>query len=455
MSVQIEYVNNKHESDNNNNGSSLFPTFDIVLLYTPTYILKNRPSPIHRIIILLTALSVVAVTGLTLWLFWSITSYVLGVETSGFIVLMFILILIPSGMRLHFFIYKFDFNLWQQQKHQTSFILRQNQHRLDIMCKRFRIGCFFFTSYLFIIFIMRLFIHFQVAAPELFHTDPKKLEISYQSIIWALSMSFVQQFGQQIPDCLMMIVGRLYFTECHLAIVDYTKQLKSMSPKQIIMADMHGKYLKMREYIDGLAKPFKWFVLCQLITLCWLCWYLLTVFTTVAAAFYETAEISIQNQVLFSLYAVYNGLLLIFTLWPAFRMTELFDELKITVDDKINQILKNRVHFNDKRILNPLMDSLNIKEINITNETIHSVLKKELNNLNMEITNRENTMSLKTNVATWSEQKSAFDILMRLVSTMEDKSCAYRVFGLPLDRYSIRNFIIGLFVGKIFALMWG
>eukprot|EP01084_Bolivina_argentea_P195002 334636_1 len=468
MSIQTEtqYVALDDKIDQNDTYISLFPCLDRLILYTPTYILKNRNHIIHCAILTSIWLAVLFTLGYTLWFFASSSTYGLDAETFGFLILMFILPFFASALRLYFFIYHFDFSIWHQPREsitnpskyasKLSFILKQEPYFLARMSKRFNIGCYIIFGILFVIILLRFVINIQLIVPNLFHQNEKQININYKNILIASGSLLAQQIGQQIPDCLMMLVGRLYFTESHLAILNYTKELKTMTPKQIILGNIHTKYDKMYQFINNISKPFKNYILCFIITFCFLCWYLLTVFSTVADKVFKSKDVTLAYQYLLIAYAVYNVVLGIFTLWPAFRMTELSDELTDVVNDKITNILENRIHFYHDDILNPFMESLQYKQVSnySKNNSRSSKVKKELDTLDMEITLRKNTLSLRSNLALWSEQKSALEILNQLVFTMEQQSCAYQVFGLSLDRYSMRNFIIGLAVGKIFALMW-
>ena len=435
-----------------NSYTSLFPGLDKFILYTPSYILKDRPHIIHRIIAVSFAVGIMSTQIIMLLVFIGTSTYGMDYETFGFIILMIFLPLLASGLRLYFFIYNFKFDIWHRPKNalsnpskyesSLSFLLKQEPYLLARMCERFKIGCWILSILIGLMTIFHLFINFQYAMPHLFNENETEINLNGGSFAYPILFIIVQTIGQQIPDCLMMIVGRLYFTECHLAILDYTKKLKMMSTKDIMEKNIYIKYLEMYEFIESMSKHFKHFILCFIITFCWLCWYILAIFGSHISHIYNGTSLSIQNAALLVLYALQYAVSGIFTLWPAFRMTELFDELVQVVDDKINHILENRIHLYDEGILKSLMESFKHNKV------------KTCNSDDIAVEYKADMLQLKSNIEQWSEQRSALEILTKLVSTMEERSCAYQVFGLSLDRYSIRNFVIGLFVGKILSVMW-
>lgn len=438
MSTQATMIPDYHplQDEDDESYMSLFPGLDKFIWYTPSYVLENRNHIIHRIFIGIVFLALSSAQILTLMVFWKLSTSGIDRITFGFMILMVLLPWIASGLRLYFFIYRFTFKncIWHRprksisnpSKYESSlsFILKQEPYLLARMCKRFKIGCWILSIIIIVMTLFHLMIYFQYVMPHLFNESINGINYSR---IGGIIYIFVQSFSQQIPDALMICVGRLYYTESHLAIIDFTKKLKMMNIRDIVEKDVHQKYLEMHQFIDSNTKHFKYFILTMILVFCWLCWYLLAIFQATATKLYYSKAISMQNFALIGCYVLFNGIANIFILWPAFRMTELFDQLTDIVDDKIDTIMQNRIHLYNKEIINPLMKCLS---------------------------DNNDTTLLRKNINKWDEQSSALEILNALLNKMEQKPVSYQCFGLSLDRYSILNFIIGLAIGKILSLMW-
>merc|ERR1712113_947218 len=59
--------------------------------------------------------------------------------------------------------------------------------------------------------------------------------------------------------------------------------------------------------------------------------------------------------------AVVAFLVTLFVLWPAMRMTEQMESMKETINRKMKTILKSRMHFDSKLILENMMSALTLK----------------------------------------------------------------------------------------------
>ena len=294
-----------------------------------------------------------------------------------------------------------------------------------------------------------------------------------------------------IPDVVMCIVARIYFTECYLYTKSFVNELKEMNVDDIINGDILLKYMEMNKKISQYCNLFYLWIMCLLLQLLMASWH--TVSTYLHP---QTAE---NNKI----WAIYNCIetliyvfMTIFILWPAMLMTEKINLLKKEIiNEKLNKILKSRLHFHDDLILNNLMNAIIQKQheyMDINNYGNYSPMKraksggnkiialneekKEIDEMKRNNQSIEESMSntvtmsngkeddgyygdddlnvLWQSIRSHSKQECALEILNRLKYFLKKHSCCYELIGIEIDRSSIRDFIIALIITNILSFMW-
>eukprot|EP01084_Bolivina_argentea_P142124 249696_1 len=435
---------------------SLFPLFDKFLLYTPTYVIKNRSKKIHiPILILITIIFIIRAFNHVIYFIAIDDKYNTEYSTEIFVALMFILPFINNIIRIRYFLKYFNWTLWHYPSYinpksgiktintqifnKLSFLLRRPAYLKNKISKNFRIGWFCIMAIIFASIIFRILLWDQHSQTSII----KVLEVSSITawtcgIIWA----FIYGFCFDMPDLLMLLVARIHFTECQLYITHFTQELITMSLDEIVESNLFEKYLIMYKNINDLNKPFYYFIIIMSFEVLIGIWYGITYILSIKT--WSNGN-NISLWIIFWILSTLVILLqLIFALWPAIKMTELNNILIENVNDKIDDIMINRQTFHDENMLNDFMDIVCKQNIN------NSKHKKSFNtfsysrNLSRYNTMKFNdkTIELKDKISKYSIQKESLMVLNQLLNAIENNPCSYKLIGITIDKYSIRDIII-------------
>ena len=435
---------------------SLFPFLDIFLKIVPSVVIKNR-----CLRILLICISIIALLFLPSWQIYQGLRYD-DTETDTdvnqlFVFTMYFFPFCAAFARLYFFARHFRANniIWHYHSiplrnnrlstvsmdsdfNNLPYLLRQSAKIKKKIRKQFRIGFiinFILYSLLFISFIWTGVTFYSSSATS----KKEKQQIQYEQIIWFS----IQYFFGLLPDFGLICVARLYFTECYLYILNFTDSISvitSFGAKTIsllddmIEFDLIEKYQKMYKTINSYIHQFNYFIFFWVIMIAFVYWFLITLCFFTDWTDYNLISSSnfiIPLYVQFGVFAIQAFVAAIFMLWPAFKMTELFQQLQEKINNQISVLLDggDRIYLHDEdKLLNDITKSNNYGNINVTD--------------------------LHKNITIYSKQKACLEILYRLKSILIEYPCSYSLLGLTLDRYSIRDFIVAILIGKIVSFLW-
>eukprot|EP01084_Bolivina_argentea_P069418 126310_1 len=452
------------EATNNNTSNapteiSLFPMFDLWLKIIPVYYTKDRNRCLNILM-----LTIIIIILLSLPIFIIYEGIIAGYKPNGevmiidqvFAFIMYFSSFCAGFCRLYFFAKYFDFTIWHYQPvplssnrisivakdnpQRASYLLRQSRQIKSKIRKQLRVGAF-------IIFILyTLFSAAGAWTSIVFYTsnitDPiEKQQIEYQQFGW-YSLNYLFQW---LPDLLMICVVRLYFTECYLYITDFTKSINSMASfkfsaksapllDDMLAFDIYGKYLKMYDIISNYCKQLNYFIMFWVVMITFVYWLLISLsfFTDWRSVdnINWTQELSLPLYMQLGVFAVQGFVAGVFMLWPAFKMTETFQELKVGISEKIQILMKDRAYLHDEKVLDEMTKNSSYDNMN------------------------SNIADLQKYISVYSKQKACLEILSQVSVIMNEKPCDYKLIGLALDRYSIRDFIVALFMGKIISYLW-
>ena len=365
-------------------------------------------------------------------LYGQITNYLSSKSDQSLIEVLYTWIMIGgsyigSFLRLYFFVKHFNFDIWRYdpkylKNNKMSYLLRQSPNIKNKIRKRFNIG----TTI--IILTMSLYLFSAIITGYIYLKEFNNDDDGAMSLMISIGFNLIAYIFQILPDIIMVFVSRLYFTECHLYIKHYTDHynvntnysLKTSSfYDNIIAFDVHENYLKMHKRINLLCSQINYWVLVFMVDMTFFIWFFIS---SILYTNYDVTQIPLYVQsIIFFFGAIFQAL---FMLWPALRMTELFEELKEKINQQIELLLKDKMHLHDEKLL-----------------------------YGITVNGHQYVTRLRENINIYSKQKTCLELLSQLLLTMEDKPCSFQFLGLSLDRYSIRDFVLALFVGKIFSFL--
>eukprot|EP01083_Nonionella_stella_P172302 590885_1 len=407
--------------------NSMFPILDRLLKVLPTYYTSGR----HRCLnVLMIALSTTLILSLPLYQLYGM---IISQDRSYSELCVLIMHLFPlccSLTRLSFFANYFDHsvNIWHFDPQNVSCVLQQSSSFKKQMREQLTTGAIIITI-LFSIFV----------ASSIYNeiiTSYGVVQIVWYCIHFVFSL---------LPDMLMICVVRIYFTECYLQIMQFTQSMNvvisfsSSVPSALLVEDMfsfkhHERYLKIYDMISSYCHQLNTFVGCWVITVFVIYWFGITLcFFTDWTALHDKGiwtgdelAISLYSQfIVFCIQAIVSAL---FMLWPAFKMTDSFRRLRDKISQQIQVLLKNRTYLHDDKLLDAILYNHAFKKINNTD------LHKKL--------------------TVYSKQKACLEILSQLELTMNEKPCSYQLFGVSVNRYSIRDAAVALLIAKAVFFMW-
>lgn len=242
-----------------------------------------------------------------------------------------------------------------------------------------------------------------------------------------------------LPDVMMILVARIYFTECYLYAKSFVNEVTDMNMDEIIDGHILERYLEMNKKIEGYSKLFYLWIMNVLLQLLMSSWHAVSIYLHP----YDQQEFYLIYQ---SLEALIYVLATMFVLWPAMLMTEKINSLKEVVNDKLDHILKSRLHFHDDLILNNLMNAIIQKQ--------HEYMADDVSIMQDPMDEQKDLNVLYESMVSHSKQECALEILNRIKYYFKKHSCCYELIGVEIDRNSIRDFVIALVVTNILSFMW-
>jgi len=283
-----------------------------------------------------------------------------------------------------------------------------------------------------------------------------------------------------LPDTLMVIVGRIYFTECYLYAKAFVHEFETMQVEHIINSNLLERYMEMFKKIEADQSLFYLWIMDLLLQLVMASWHAVSTYTR-----FKTSTASVLWLSFIGVEASIYIFMALFVLWPAMLMTEKVNRMKELIHEKLTEILKCRLHFHDELILGNLMNAIMQRQNEFLamdqsmrgkkyTTTSSSGWGEEIEMKTMERSyTHASSMRAKLSgdsgfrgdeevdveelcksLMTHSKQERALEILNRLKYLIKKHSCCYELLGVEIDRSSIRDFVIALVVTNILSFMW-
>ena len=139
-------------------------------------------------------------------------------------------------------------------------------------------------------------------------------------ITFAVIQGLIFLLAITVPDVIMVIVARIYFTECYLYTKSFVNEVTEMGMDEIIEGDVLERYLEMHKKIAGYKKLLHLWILNVLLQLLMSSWHAVSIY--LHPNHYpdlQAAEFWFSYQSLEALVYVISA---VFILWPAMLMTE-------------------------------------------------------------------------------------------------------------------------------------
>ena len=154
-----------------------------------------------------------------------------------------------------------------------------------------------------------------------------------QGIVFLISVT--------VPDLLMVIIARVYFTECHLYADAFVNEMKEMKMDDISDSALCRKYIEMHHKIKGYFGYFHIWILNLCLQMVLSSWHSVSTYLHPNDA---NTEIWIIYS---SMEAVIYFITTLFVLWPVFLLTERLHTLNEMINEKLNKVYETRLHFHD------------------------------------------------------------------------------------------------------------
>lgn len=424
-----------------NDTYSLLPILDTFLMIMPTVYMKNRNKCLCILMIIISCLVLLSIPiseiyfGITYYL----TNDTMKQETMQiFVFIMYLFPFCGSFARLYFFAKYFDNDIWHNNNNESSHLMRQSSNIKNNIRKSFRIG-FIINLILYLLFFMVNIWSNLIFYQSFISSNKMKQEMT----IWLLIKLSIQFLFGNYPDLALISVARIEFTECYLNILNFSQSLNvinsfssntSSIASDIISFDLIDKYLKLYKEISLRCKQLSIFVSIWIIMIAFFFWFLITICFFTDWEYYnidETNKFMIPMYIQLAVFTIQAFCAAMFMLYPAFKMTEVYDNLYERVNEIIQILLKDTTckYLHDDECIDNLTKNNNYGNINVTE------LHKQLILI--------------------GQQKANIELIYRLKYIINEKPVYYSLLGLKLSKYSVRDFIIAIFMAKIFSYLWG
>merc|ERR1712228_897179 len=232
------------------------------------------------------------------------------------------------------------------------------------------------------------------------------------------------------PDVLMVLIARLYFTECYLYTQSFVDEMKEMQMNDIINGEICQKYNEMNHKIKMYGSLFYIWIINLCIQLILSSWHSVSTYMHPYNAITEIWIIynSMEGLVYF--------LVVLFILWPVMAMNQKLSTLMDIINEKLDQILKTRLHFHDDAIMDHLLNAILQKQHSVYEDdvqwqkmSIGSTVTESNNSLMSEnsTVSQRDMNELYHNLILQSKQEMALGVLNRMKYLVKKKSCHFKM----------------------------
>ena len=414
-----------------------------MLKLVPTVYIKGRNKCLCALVIIVCILALLSLPTYDIYIAINVDAAQSTQQKSeqAFVFFMYLFPFCTSFARLYFFVKYFDNDIWHynrelavstdQKSDNLSFLLRQPSNIKSDIRKSFRIG-----------FVLNLILYTSFFAVSLwvrliFYGSIGNDSFVYQ--IGNISWCIIQFFFGSLPDFGLICCARIYFIECYLNILNFTESLNVITSfssnttsllNDIITFNLIDKYLKIYLKISKICKQLSMFISLWILMITFYYWFLITVCFFTDWQLYDISanKFIVPFYIQLTVFGIQAFSAAMFMLYPAFQMTQMFDTLYQRINAEIQILLKDKTYLHDDQCVDNLTKNHNYGHINITD------LHKRLSLI--------------------GQQKAVLEVLYRLKDIITEKPCYYRLLGLKLSKYSIRDFIVAIFVAKITSYLW-